>query len=384
MESRPVGKLILVTVLAAGMIIAGLWTARRLEDDEDPASGQTAVISLDAPVPVAPVNGAEFVSSEVELQWTWESTLTAQQVYSVRVWVADQDQEIREIWLEAAAFDAQAVIDSFAQATGDFHWQVAVINTGTNGEYVSMGSAWSEPQTLHRVRRLSLTPLPVTGQSAAARLVGAHEYDTRAARIDAVRDFVWSHSSGESQDDFAPDYSDALQMMVDHANGTGPLPDLLCSGQATAALTLLRELGLEARLIFLYADDSDSVIEHTMLEVFNPDTQYWELHDILKNRFFVDDAFNRASIERLVFGSLDSIRVCASEDVCAPLLESAYPFRGIFEAFRYGHSDTFWVNPDRFDVTKRFPTNADRNLAEYLTGDPRDFVFRFDSWRTTR
>jgi hypothetical protein len=143
-------------------------------------------------------------------------------------------------------------------------------------------------------------------------------------------------------------------------------------------LTLLQELGVESRLIFLYADGGTGIGQHTMLEVFNPDTQQWEVHDPSEDLYFVDtQAHSRASIERLVFGPLDSIVGCDSAG-CS--MERAASSKDLFDAFRYGQDDTFWVNPDRFDVSKRFPGNGGANLAEFLTGNPRDFMFRFDSW----
>jgi hypothetical protein len=208
----------------------------------------------------------------------------------------------------------------------------------------------------------------------------AGTYATTADMIDAARILVTNHSDTTTQGDFAPDFSDALDMIAAHAQGTGERPGLLCNAQATALLTLLRELGIDSRLIFLYGDNLDKLQEHTLLEVFNPDTQYWELHDVLSNRTFEDENGNRASIERIVFGPQDSIFVCDPAGECTSLPESDYEYREYFEGFRYGHSETFWINPDRFNASKRFPSNDNRTLTEYLTGNSRDFLIRFDSW----
>ena len=51
-----------------------------------------------------------------------------------------------------------------------------------------------------------------------------------------------------------------------------------------------------------------------------------------------------------------------------------------FGAFRYGYTNEFWVNPDRFDVSVRVEAFDNRNLPEFLTGNSRDFIFHFDSW----
>lgn len=366
--------------LAALLVSAAIAVVVRMRADAPPNTAQTTSREpAPAPQPIAPPDGTFFVESTQTLIWEWTPGLGADQRYAVRVWFADESP--REVWTTATTVDARDVIDSYAQAVGPYHWQVAVITVDATGGFAAMASAWSPVQTLQRVRHLSPTPVPPEQRSAAAQLVVSGAPASAAETIDAVRIFVSTHSDASAQDRFAPDYRDALAMMADFAAGEGAKPRLLCDGQATAALTLLAELGVDSRLIFLYGDAIDSVQEHTILEVFNPDTQRWELHDVVNNRYFVDEHGARTTIERLVFGPLTTVSICAADGTCAPLRDSGYPHRGLFEAFRYGHSDTFWVNPDRFDVTKRFPTNQNRNLAEYLTGNPRDFVFRFDSWR---
>ena len=85
-----------------------------------------------------------------------------------------------------------------------------------------------------------------------------------------------------------------------------------------------------------------------------------------------------ASIERAVFGAWQTLEACDAQGICA--YDNLSPVAQYYGAFRYGYSDTFWVNPDRFDVSQRIEAHGNRNLAELLTGNPRDFSFRFDSW----
>lgn len=335
--------------------------------------------SSSAPQPVSPRDGAIFVDSAQTLTWKWSPGLAENQQFVVHVWYGVETP--REVWTVESSLDAAEAVDSFVQDTGQFYWQVAVITVNADGSFASMASEWSPVQRLERVRHISPPPLPVEQRSAAAQAIMAGEPPSIEATIDAVRVYIFSHSDHSAQHSFAPDYSDALAMMVAYDAGEGEKPRLMCDGQATSALTLLLELGIDSRLIFLYTDISDSVQEHTILEVFNSDSQRWELHDVYSNRYFVDENRNRTTIERLVFGPLETVSVCDADHACAPFLDSDYGFPNHFEAFRYGYTDTFWVNPDRFDMSKRFPSNGDRNLAEYLTDNPRDFVFRFDSWR---
>lgn len=377
---------IIVFLLVVGVAIGGIYVLIAADlPGSDMLSGATATpthsAQQTAPEPRAPVDRSYFVESDLTLTWDWSPPLTAQQTFAVRLWYGADDANYREAWVSDPAFQAAETIDGYLQAVGDFHWQVAVINLDQDGVFASMGSEWSVIQTLQRVRHISPTAVLAEERSPVTELILAMQPADTTALIDAVRHFVPEHSDGETQDaGFDPDYGDALDMMAAYAAGTGDKPRLLCDGQVTSALTVLAELGIVSRLIFLYSDDLDKIVEHTVLEVFNPDTQHWEVHDVYSDRYFVDENGDRASIERLVFGDLAITSVCTPDGDCTPFNDADYGFTTLFEAFRYGHVNTFWVNPDRFDVSKRFITNGNVNLAEYKTGNPRDFTFHFDSW----
>ncbi len=314
-----------------------------------------------------------FVESDLELRWSWPPGLSEDQLFAVQVWYGEEAPH--EIWTHETSLNVQDAIDSYVRDLGTYSWKVAVIQVSAKDGFQGMGSEWSSVQKLQRVRRLSPTPYPENQQSAAARLVKRHAFYSMSSLIEYARDFVSTHSDSSQQAIFAPDFGDALDMMVDYENGQGLKPRLECDGQATALLTLLKQLGIESRLIFLYSDDEDTIAEHTLLEVFNPETQHWEVHDVLYNLSFVDANRERVSIERLVFSPTDTVSVCDTGGACKPL-NPGYTNRHFLEAFRYGFSDTFWVNAERFNLAKRFPGNRGANLAEYLTGNARDFVFR--------
>jgi hypothetical protein len=331
-----------------------------------------------APQIVAPPSGTAFVESDLTLAWEWSPGLAANQTFAIRVWFGEEAP--REVWTPETSLNAQEMIDSYSQEIGDFHWQVAVIQEADGGGFERMVSEWTPVQTLSRVRHLSPTPYPAAQQSSLTHYILAQDLPSVTALIDYTRVLIYDHTlSGHEWAD-EPKNVVAIQMMYDTIQGQGEKPYLWCDGRATAFMTLLREMGIDSRLIFLYGDNATQIQEHTVLEVFNPDTQRWEVQDAFNNLYYVDtDTQARASIERLVFGSLDTITACdGAAESCSP--DKLEPFRKFFEAFRYGYSDTFWVNPDRFNVSKRFPDNDNANLAEYLTGNPRDFKFYFDSW----
>ncbi len=374
-------KAYIATLVVVVLAVIALFAARFLTQDDENGSqpADSVAIQPAAPPIVAPVDGTAFVESDMVLEWEWPRALPANQTFAVRLWFGEDAP--REVWTSETSLSAQEMIDSYSQQIGAFHWQVALIQVAEGGGFESMASEWSPIQTLSRVRHISPTPYAAADQSPLTQHILAQNLPTATEVIDYTRQLIYDNalSGHEGRDD---KNVVAIQMMYDHLQGQSEKPYLWCDGRATALMTLLREMGIDSRLIFLYGDNSSQVQEHTFLEVFNPDTQQWEVSDPFFNIYYVDtNSQGRASIERLVFGPLDTIAGCDGvSGTCGP--ENIKPYRKYFEAFRYGYTDTFYVNPDRFDLSKRFPNNEGANLSEYLTGNPRDFKFIFDSWVT--
>lgn len=348
--------------------------------DVEPTSvGNPPSLEVSAPRPVSPPNQKEFVDSDILLQWEWPHELTAEQVFAVRIWY--ENETYIETWTKETSIDAQEYIDSFSRDLGAFHWQVAAINYSSQNGFESMASDWTPVQTLNRLRRLIPTPYPASQQSALARSIAA-QHMASTEIIDYARHYIYVNSAFDYQEPGEPNRRDALDAMVLYTQGKGEMPQLLCDGRATAMLTLLEELGIESRLILLYRDGGDAIQEHTVLEVFNPDTQRWEIQDSYQDLYYLStDTQERASIERLVFGSLSTIAACDGV-TCYAEKELSNPAAalGYFQVFRFGASNTFWVNPDRFNISKRFPDENNANLPEYLRSDPRELTFQFYSW----
>lgn len=327
--------------------------------------------TVGAPEPVSPEDGIYFVDSDVTLKWDWPPGLGRDQTYAVQVWF--NDLPAQEIWTGSTSLNIKQAIDSFGRDVGPFHWKVVVINASAQKGFQGTASAWSPVQTLNRVRRIIPTPLPESEMSDSAKYVLAQNLPSDTGRIDFARHYINIYSIYGKPEPGKPDRSDTLEKLYLHSQGKGPAPVIECDGLSTMMLTLLKELGIESRLIFLYANGGTGIGEHTVLEVFNPDTQHWEVQDPTNDVYFVDTTTNqRASIARLVFGSMDTIRPC---DGCNA--EKAAKAAAHFQAYRIGYTDTFYVNPDRFDVSQRFRDEHNHNLAEYLTGNAADFTFMF-------
>lgn len=379
MRLRIIALVILLSALVAGsgyLIAAFLQTPGKLGT----AIAGTPSAKQAAPMLVSPARGSEFVDSSISLTWHWSGGLAEDQTYALRLWA--EELPYREIWSMRSQISVGQVIDSFSISFGKYYWQVAVLNLDDRGSYQSMASEWSAVSALQRLRRARLPVSAYAEMSATARqFADLHLSSTDI--IDAVHRFVHENSATDEQLSYAPDYSDAVDLMYRHSQGsTGDLPQLLCDGRSTAMLTILKELGIESRLIFLYQSTPGWISQHTVLEVFNPDTQFWQLHDVGEDFYFLAEEPNiRVDAESLLFDSRDDIVGCPI-DGSACSVEIAEQSVRYFQALRYGFTYEVWVNPDRFDLSARHEGQDNQNLAEFIgAGAPRRVTFRLDSWQ---
>jgi len=336
-------------------------------------------LSQSAPALVSPADGSEFVDSNIELEWRWDAGLNENQFYALRIWSAELPY--REIWSEEARVSVAEAIDSYSVDLGSFYWKVAVVNVDATGNFDSRGSEWSEEFHLRRVRRLSILPKQYADMSGIARQI----YDQNLSStetIDETHRFIQVNSIPDFQKDYAADYGDAIALMFEYSQGrTDDRPHLLCDGRSTAMLTILRELGIESRLVFLYSPVPGYLAQHTVLEVFNPEGQTWQVHDLAWDFYYVHlESRERVSAERILFGRREDLAGC-------PIAGGACEARvmgesvGYFDAMRYGWTYELWVNPDRFPISRRFEGQDGRNIAEFISdGQPQKVTIRTDNW----
>ncbi len=361
------------------LLFAALWISAcsSAEIADDAASAERSAPELLQTVP-----NHTFVDSELTLAWEW-GDLQPGQVFALRLWV--DEEPFQEVWTQASTHDAQTMIDSFSRDVGAYQWQVAVVNTSTEGGFESMGSEWSDVQSLQRLRRLSPTPYPAAQRSELAQMIAAQEFESTTDMLHYLRTWIHEHTDiGEELEIYEADYSDAAQMLVDHANGEGRAPEMYCNGMSTVMLMTLEQLGIESRMVFLYGEVPGWFSQHTVLEVFNPQTQAWEVHDTAQDAYFIDtETGELANMERLVFGPIGTIAACQKGEPCSTRAYRRGP-AGLMQAFRYGSSTQIWVNPDRFDIARRVTAFDNANFPEFLsqlTSIPaREFTFHFDNW----
>lgn len=342
-------------------------------------TAEPTLVTQHAPSLIAPAHNSEFVESDVMLEWSWQPELAETQRYVVRVWADDKPHQ--EIWTEDSTLVVKDQIDSLSIDIGVFFWQVAIVNTFADGGFESMGSDWSDTFELQRVRRLSIPAKTYNDMSPAAQYFNDQNLSA-SETIDAVHRFIQTNSILDQQKTYNADYSDAIDLMFNYAqDSTQEQPFLQCDGRSTAMLTTLLELGIESRLIFLYRPVPGYLSQHTTLEVFNPDTQRWQVHDLNWDFYYVDaETQERVSAARVLFGSRETLLGCPMEggDCTAGVMEESASY---FNALRYGYTFEMWVNPDRFDLSIRFEGQNNKNLVEFISGDePQRVTFRMDSW----
>ena len=367
--------IILVTIVGG----VGYALGRFLQFPEETlaAFASTAPSEDTAPLPVSPADGSEFVDSDIQLRWTWTQDLGENQLFALRVWA--QDLPFQEVWTADSSHRAQQIIDSFSIDYGRFYWQVAVVNLA-DGSFASLASRWSEVAQLQRLRRARIPARAYEDMSAAARQFADLDLSD-SELIDAIHLFIHKNSKTNEQLSYAPDYRDAIELMLAYSRGESTkLPRLLCDGRSTAMLTLLNELGIESRLVFLYQDGRGWISQHTVLEVFNPDSQYWQVHDLASDVYYIAAGSGiRVNAESILFDSKTEFWGCpvGGGPCSAEHAGFGLPY---FEALRYGHTFDVWVNPDRFDLSARFAGHENRNLAEFIgKGDPQPVTFRLAS-----
>ena len=334
-----------------------------------------------SPLVIQPSNGSEFVNSDVELSWDW-SGLEANQHYVLQLWFEDETPQ--EVWTQDTAIQVNELIDSYSQDVGSYYWKVAVVTVNEAGSFDSMASEWSDVQELHRVRRLSLTPQPPAEMSATAQFILAQNLSSASEIIDFTQTWMFENTHiGAELDIYEPDYSDAADAMLQHYQSDGDAPQMYCNGISTTMLTILRELGIESRMIFLYGEVDGWINQHTVLEVFNPDTQNWQVHDPTFNLYYEDiETQVPVSIERMVFGTQDTIQGCIEGDCNSD--DNIEHIASVLGAFRYGFSFEVWVNPDRLNVSRRVSAFENQNFPEFIASisgtESPNITIRFDSW----
>lgn len=187
--------------------------------------------------------------------------------------------------------------------------------------------------------------------------------------IDKTREFVYQNSVKEidsKHDEYAWNISFVLEKLYSSAKSGKNLPHLSCGPRVLAMKSILDKAGIESRIVFLFSDDFDSLKDHTVLEVFNPDSLAWEIQDLDSNSYFINrKTKERASVSQLILDSMQNFELISTEEK-----EKGWQdiiVRSYLKAAMYNFSWTrnsksvVIYNPTRFLMNKSFPD--DNNLT---------------------
>ncbi len=112
-------------------------------------------------------------------------------------------------------------------------------------------------------------------------------------------------------------------------------PQLKCDHRALAMETLLLALGRQARLVHVFGiPEQGPAADHSMVEVFNPDSLRWELQDPYYNVVYVDRATRRrASALEIVLVGYERFEPCSGKQCGADALDPG-SLRYLEQAFK--------------------------------------------------
>jgi len=165
-------------------------------------------------------------------------------------------------------------------------------------------------------------------------------------------------------------------------------PELTCGSRTLALTMLLNRLNIPNRLVMIFSDYFSMVRSHTFLEVFNQETQRWEIQDPDKNLFYRHvNTSERASTIELVWGEVKDFVPCSSESVCgwgehkltryiehrrfgALMYDNRKHLEGSVEA-----PSVILVNTDRFSLGKTFPENEEVTFIQFANKHYHNPIF---------
>ncbi len=209
-----------------------------------------------------------------------------------------------------------------------------------------------------------------------------------AGTIDALRGCL--HEAGEHRIDFeyAENWKnkDVLFSRLDARVGDQSLPPpaMDCFARTVTFSRLLQRADIESHNIVLISP-TDEFSDHVMLEVLNPETGKWELHDPSFDVVLSDAATHAPlSARETVAADMDDIIPCRGE-VCGWDLKSwegrnVTTIRDYLGAMAQRNSSVepakvFYVNPARFDIDKPYKVNEKTvTYREFRPGDASALV----------
>jgi len=151
-----------------------------------------------------------------------------------------------------------------------------------------------------------------------AKLINIPDDATIIQTADIVRNFVYRnsiHKIDEKYYRYNSDHKALSDQMISFANQTSPsAPHMECSTRSRTMKYILKNVGIEARKIDVYAPENDFA-SHVFLEVRDPETDEWHIQDPDHNlSWIVSKTSKRANVEDLIKLNISQLQLCAGID----------------------------------------------------------------------
>ncbi|MCI5166373.1 MAG: hypothetical protein D3903_09810 [Candidatus Electrothrix sp. GM3_4] len=121
----------------------------------------------------------------------------------------------------------------------------------------------------------------------------------------------------------------------------------------------------------IFTDNFDNCASHTFLEVFNTDTESWEIQDPDYNIYYVDERTgNSIATLNLIFGNVDFFTPISDKGKGWGVNNVEQLKENYFEALMYGNPLTavnpvILINRDKYNIRKTFKGNAGMTFREF-------------------
>jgi hypothetical protein len=193
---------------------------------------------------------------------------------------------------------------------------------------------------------------------------------SRSQQIDSAREFVHRNSVHGIKQNKLSQSEDVIQSLWCHYENKGDPPPLTCGPRARAMKSILDQLHIKSRIVHIYSDTSDQIRSHTFLEVYNKDSDNWEIQDPDLNIFYIDQNTSRkVSTADIIFGNSKTIIPCSATSRGWETIGVSY-VKDYFKAVEYdsvlcGVTSIILVNENLLNTHKRYHKNNMITLNEY-------------------
>lgn len=210
-------------------------------------------------------------------------------------------------------------------------------------------------------------PIDVTLE-AIAEIIDGMESKDEADLFDNVREFVFRNSIHLIDDTYSTNANNpdlVLYMLLSHYRFAEEPPHL-CGGLRNMLLkTILEFMGKRCRKVVIFSDEYYEFRSHTITEVFNSQTQTWEVHDADFDVCFINKNTNkRANIMQLVFEDFSNLVPVNKHGLRGWKENGVNHLQWYYKAFLA--DNIFMINYLRCDLDKSFPHEDQKTFLELV------------------